>query len=257
MPDWRRRVEELEQVPAVRDRLGGRRWTDQEVFRGLLLAVLSGGTDWSRIQALLPPLTELFHGFDVQWYSVVTPAAVRDDLVPWFRAQGAGSQFLEKNLNDLRRAARQLRDRASPSGSLDSYVSDLLAVVEGDVIRLAVRLGRVGPDKLPGLGVPLAAEFLKNLGYDLAKPDRHVNRAAAAFGWVEFRKWDKAGRIPQANLAEQVQVMRSTSEFAGHLGLPVCFVDNALWLLGASSGLRLTNSELAALAGRPWDRPGG
>lgn len=44
------------------------------------------------------------------------------------------------------------------------------------------------------MGIPLAAEFLKNLGYDVAKPDRHICRAVGEFGWVEFKSWpDRSG----------------------------------------------------------------
>lgn len=31
-------------------------------------------------------------------------------------------------------------------------------------------------DKMNGLGIPLVSEYLRNLGYDVSKPDRHIRR---------------------------------------------------------------------------------
>jgi len=46
---------------------------------------------------------------------------------------------------------------------------------------------------LPGFGIALAAEALRNLGFDLAKPDRHVCRAMGSWGLVRFERWNQKG----------------------------------------------------------------
>ena len=92
----------------------------------------------------------------------------------------------------------------------------------------------------------LAAEALKNLGFDVAKPDRHVKRAVASFGLVPARNWSGSDRtVPKTpNLA----VMEAVERIAIAIRKHVVFVDNAIWMLGARSELWLTNGELAKVA---------
>ena len=122
--------------------------------------------------------------------------------------------------------------------------------VGGDPKLAAMAVGTPGSDhKLPGFGIPLAAEALRNLGYDLAKPDRHVNRAIGVFGMVEFSRWeDRSGtKAPEATPQEMLQCMAAVEEWAAGVGVPTSFLDNALWLLCAKMGLYLDNAALGTL----------
>src|SRR5439155_14304541 len=112
---------------------------------------------------------------------------------------------------------------------------------------LARVIGDAGDYKLPGFGIPLAAEALKNIGYDVAKPDRHINRAVGCFGMVEFRRWhDRSGweTPPQPTVAELMRVMRAMEELSREVRQSVTFVDNAVWLLCARSGLHMSKRPI-------------
>ena len=52
LPRWRERAGGFGQLAAVEDRFAGRTWSDDEVFKGLLMAVLSANTDWSKIEGI-------------------------------------------------------------------------------------------------------------------------------------------------------------------------------------------------------------
>jgi hypothetical protein len=148
-------------------------------------------------------------------------------------------------------AARQLTQYARLYGSLERFVRNLYEANGSDPKRLAVALGsEKSRNKLPGLGVPLAAEALKNIGYDVAKPDRHVNRAAGCFSMVNFAQWrDWSLRAtPPVAAADLMSVMQAVEAFSRTIGQRTAFVDNAIWLLCAKSGLWMTNSDLVALA---------
>lgn len=59
---------------------------------------------------------------------------------------------------------------------------------DGDPKQVSLSLGLPrNRYKLPSFGVALAAEAMKNLGFDVAKPDRHILRAAGLFGLVGFK----------------------------------------------------------------------
>jgi thermostable 8-oxoguanine DNA glycosylase len=106
--------------------------------------------------------------------------------------------------------------------------------------------------KLPGFGIALAAEFLKNVGYDVAKPDRHVNRALGSFGWVSFKRWsDRNGtQAPEANEDELIAVMQEVARCAQSVSQSACFVDNVIWVLCARSCLHASNEELMTIGGK-------
>jgi predicted RNase H-like HicB family nuclease/endonuclease III len=250
LPHWQQRIVELKQVPAVRARAEGHEWDDNEVFKGLVLSVLSNNIDWAKVERVIPELASLFQDFRIQDYAAATAEDI-EKMVSWFQSHRAGSMTLKNSLSRLNIAANRLLELVKQHNSLENYFHGIISKFKGDIPAVAVALGgTASPDKLPSLGIPLAAEFLKNIGYDVAKPDRHVNRAVGSFGWVQFHTWpDRSGTTaPQASEPEMKAVMRRVAEFAGHLGERVTYVDNAVWLLCAKSGLHLSNEELACLA---------
>ena len=250
-PNLDSRVDLLHQVPAVKDRARGRQWTDREIFEALILSILSNSTDWSKVESVRHELGSVFQNFDIAWYAGITRTHVESILIPWFQNRKVGSPFQSKDLNSTISTTQRFLRLTSQHGSLEAYFKTLLAQQNGDLPSLAVALGGVkSRTKLPGLGTPLAAEFLKNIGYDVAKPDRHINRAAGSFRWIRFGRWpDSAGTTaPTTNDVEKVAVMRAVQKFSQERQLLTSYVDNAVWLLCAKGGLFMSNAALATLA---------
>ena len=243
---WRGRIDAFGQVDAVEKRASGRTWSNNETFEALVLAVLSSNTDWSRIAGVQTELTEPFAGFSLEAYATLPPEEITDRILPWFRERKAGSNTLETSLVRLIESARILSEHSRMHGTAESYFESLVRRRGGDPKQAALALGSPGKYKLPGFGVILAAEALKNLGFDVAKPDRHVKRAVASFGLVPTRNWSGSDRtVPKTpNLA----VMEAVERIAIAIRKHVVFVDNAIWMLGARSELWLTNGELAKVA---------
>jgi hypothetical protein len=250
LPRWQNDIDHLGQVTAVKKREGGSQWSDDEIFEGLVRSILSANTNWSKVESVLPALCTLFHGFSVLWYATLTPADVKQKLVPWFKQRKAGSAALGPNLLRLIESAKQLKGFRVRDGSLENYLAQLSSQHNGDPKAMAAALGEErSPAKLPCLRVPLAAEFLKNVGYDVSKPDRHINRAVGSFGLVQFANWpDRDGfKTPQAGKYELRTVMDVMERWALKLSVRATFLDNAVWLLCSSGRLHLSNSDLAAL----------
>lgn len=251
-PNWQGDIERFGQVRAVESRNRGKDWSDDQVFEALLLSVLSANTDWARIERIRPELEELFCGFELEAYADRRESYVTEVLVPWFmdKKRKAGSMNLRANLIKLIEAARKLAEHSRIHGSADSYFTQLMKKHDDDPKQVALCLGMEGSEhKLPSLGVPLAAEALKNLGFDVAKPDIHVRRAVAAFGLVEFGPGGSKFESPAPTEGRLRQTMAKVEDIAKAAGERVALVDNAIWMLGARSGLHLTNQQLAELAG--------
>ena len=254
--DWRERIRQLGQVEAVEQRDAGRTWSDDEVFEALLMAVLSGDTDWSNIERIQADLPELFSGFSLASYAKLSDDEIGDRYVPWFEDRRAGSRSRKGNLLNLIGAARKLLDFSRKHGTADGYFTSLVDKCDGDPKQAALRLGQDHEYKLPSLGVALAAEALKNLGFDVAKPDRHVMRAVGSFGLVRFSRWSMNGdgrngrAAPESSKkAELLAVMAEVEQIAEAVKERVVFVDNAIWLVCARSELYLANAVLAEMAG--------
>lgn len=251
-PTWRARIAEFGQADAVERRLNGGRWSDNEVFEGIVLGLLSNSVDWAKIQAVRPKLSGLFLGFSPAEYRKLDDTSV-GRLVTWFSDHNATLPYNGKSLDRLRQAAAQLCAYSRKHGSLEQFLDNLFRANGADAKRLAVALGGVGSaHKLAGLGIPLVAESLKNIGYDLAKPDRHINRAAVCLGMIEFPRWrDRLARnTPMLSQAELLSVMEAMEAFSREVGQLVTFVDNAVWLLCAKSGMWMSNSGLIELSAK-------
>ncbi len=248
---WRERIQKFGQVAAVKERAEGRTWSDEEVFEGILLAVLSSNTVWSKVERVQADLSELFCGFSLESYASLSDTEIDNRFVPWFEDRRAGSMTLSLNLKLLIHAARKLLRYSKRNGGADRYFTSLVEQSDGDPKLAALLLGDQGEYKLPSLGVALAAETLKNLGFDVAKPERHLTRAAGAFGLVRFNRWKRTrgGReSPESTSREKLEVMTVAAEIAAAADQPVVFVDNAIWLLCARDEAHLTNSELEEIA---------
>ena len=252
---WRERIESFGQVAAVEKRAAGCTWTDDEVFEAVLLAVLSSNTVWTKIEGIRSKLSKLFFNFSLEAYASLSDTEIGDKFVPWFKERRAGSVSLRSGLVNLIGAAQILLQYSKRYGAADSYFTTLMCRCDDDPKQVALQLGRQGEYKLPSLGVALAAEALKNLGFDMAKPDRHIMRAVGSFGLVHFNRWmigseRRIGRKPPVSTSKEklLEVMTVVEKMAVSAGKPVVFVDNAIWLLCAKDELYLTNSKLAEIA---------
>ncbi len=253
LPVWRERVQRFGQVQAIKNRSAGKNWSDDEIQEALVKAVLSNNTDWSKIERVLPELNQLFHDYSLSFYAALNESAIDDEFVPWFKARKAASVTLRKDLKNLIKTSSKLHNWSQSRGSAEDYFVSLYRQFENDPKKVALEIG--SPEskyKLPAFGVPLAAEALRNMGFDLAKPDRHILRAIGSFGLMHFAKWpdQSANKAPQASQAELLSTMKVLENFAVSQNQYTAHVDNAIWFLCAKSGLAFSNTDLRQLAGQ-------
>jgi len=239
------------QASAVARRLNGELFDDHEIFKGIVKAVLSNSTDWSRVERVLPEMNELFMNFDIQSYSNLTATSIEKCFVPWFIARRAGSLTLKRDLTNLIIAAKLLCEKIRKFETLERYITALLRCSNNDPILLAQSLGSTNSkNKLPSMGIAIAAEAIKNIGFDVAKPDRHINRAVGSWRICNFRNFsgNQERNYPSpTNETELTTSMRAVKTIAHQANEKVVVVDNAIWLLCSRSGMYSTNAELRAM----------
>jgi len=118
---WEQRIAKFGQVGAVEERMRGRTWNDDDVFKGLALSVLSNNTDWARVESVQSELNQVFFDFSLQKFAKCDSSQI-ERANSWFRERRAGSAFLRQSLIRLRRAAQLLMSISNRTGSVDQYL---------------------------------------------------------------------------------------------------------------------------------------
>ena len=226
---------------------GARPISDPEAFEAFTLALLSGNTRWDRIESVRKGLDVPFLNFDPRAFADTDDDAL-DHVAAWFRERRAGAPRLRASLVRLRQTAALLSGGGQYRNS-DDLITSAFAASSWSTEHAAMLLGTSPRWKLPGFGVALAAEALRNLRFDLCKPDRHVVRAVAAWDLVPFPKWDRRSpyTAPTARPGDLLAAMLVIRRLAEANDIPVTHSSSAVWTAGAVSGARLTNKEFADL----------
>ena len=218
LPKWEEHIENFGQVAAIEGRIAGRTWNDDEVFEGLLMAVLSSGIDWSKIEKIRHELKDVFCGFSLEEYASLPDTKIANYIVPWFKERKAGSPWLKSNLVNLIHTARKLAEYSKTHGAAERYFTSLMHQYDNDPKQVALCLGLSNKYKLPSFGVPLAAEALKNLGFDVAKPDRHILRAMGSFGLVHFNRWSDRSKNKPPTIPTRSELYKNYGLCRGNCG---------------------------------------
>lgn len=192
-------------------------------IRAMVYAMISSGIAWERVEpgiciatGRILPLDNLFHQYDINYLLECSP----DDLAEGIQELGYASRYtkvqmkalLETNIGKLQRWEKDC-------GSIDAYYHQF---VEKDpsLKMLVHRLAdSSSEDKMAQLGIALAAEYLRNVGYDLAKPDRHLKRILGSKG---------LGCSEREEVPDN-EVFDIVSELAAGMGKKKAEVDYILW----------------------------
>jgi len=251
----------MNQLKAIDERERGKQWSNNEVFEGIVKAILSSNVDWAKIENVINDLHIVFHDYDIDIYSTLTDDEIEKDVLSWFVERKANSTTLKQNLKLMRNCAAAILKIKKNYSDLESFLIDLFHKNNKDTKTMALCLGHSSSiNKLPGIGIALAAEALKNLGFDVAKPDRHINRAIASLGLIKINTWyvDQGGKkvratpktgyaYPSNTKNNCIKIMEKVEEIADYIEKKVTFIDNAIWLLCAKSGLHYSNESITEL----------
>ena len=249
-PAWASMIDSAGIEHRIQRRSSGARFSDAEIFEGLLLSVLSGNTRWSTIERIQSELGDLFDGFNLRRFASILPEQIEKRILPWFLERKAGSTGLKRGLLRLQQTAVLLERYAADHGGAEDYFRDAMTESGGQPEDLAVAIGSSPRWKLPGFGIALAAEALRHIGFDVSKPDRHVLRCMGAWDLVAFTKWTERSDFtaPDASPSELHRTMCAVKSIARANRLSTSYVNSVIWTAGALSGARLTNTELRAVA---------
>lgn len=196
----------------IESREQGYEFSITEHIRGMVYSMLSSGITWERVESGIDestgrilPIDELFHQYSPEYLLDCTP----DFLTDGVKALRCGSQSTRKQMAALlQNNIPKLQKIENEFGSIDACFARIID--EDSTKKLLVRKLSAPSDdlKMTQMGEALIAEYLRNVGYDMAKPDRHIRRILGkdTLGYSERNI---------ASIYEAMDIVREVSEYSG------------------------------------------
>ena len=161
-------------------RLNSGTFTIQDHIRAMVYSMLSSGASWNRVEpgidintGRITHIDEIFCQYDVDTLLNTDPMV----LVEKIKKQTLGTQYTKNQMYALVSVnIENLLSLEKEYGSVDNFYQ-ILVCKDDNLKNLVRELSTLGkPRKFAQLGEALTAEYLKNVGYDIGKPDRHICR---------------------------------------------------------------------------------
>lgn len=149
----------------IKYRNNGGKFNFNNYIEAMILAMLSSQADWSKIYKNKDNISKIFSNYDKKYIINTNP----EDFINAIKALKIGSISTKKQMYSLKNNINILEKLDYKYNGLDNYVvSDIPK-------NIVFELGD-GKYKLDSMGIPLACEFLRNIGLNIVKPDRHLKR---------------------------------------------------------------------------------
>jgi endonuclease III len=199
----------------VRRRAAGERFSLSEHLEGIVFSLLSSQRPWEPIEQNREKINAIFKDFDVEYIKNINPDVIVDQI----KAIKCGNRGIRAQMYGLKDDIDLLEKIADEYGSVDAFY-DTKSV--GELTELLSN--SKSPYKMKGMGVALAALYLKNMGILTEKPDTHTRRIIGQWGY-------SVNSPKEATIEETHRVCK---EIAEAYGLSVVEVDLMIWKAGES-----------------------
>lgn len=207
----------------ISKRKAGYEFIIKDHIRAMVYSMLSSGAAWERLEkhtdlktGRILPIDEIFYQYEPEALLKSKPDKIYNSV----KELGCGSQYTHKqikaltevNIGTFHRLERQF-------GSVDNFYNRFTEA-DGSLKTLVLVLSSSdSPFKLKQMGEALTAEYLKNVGYDIAKPDRHIRRILGS----DILDCSDKKDVP---IYEAFDIV---AEIAKEMKTPVAEVDYILW----------------------------
>lgn len=159
-------------LEAVKQRKNGKSFSFEEHLRGFVYAQLSALVSWKKIRDNQPKLNDIFCNFDRQHLKEKSS----EDLINEITAIKCHNPYTTKNQMRSLKANIETFERIEQDfESLEKFITHSTPAT---IIKLLADSNSTY--KIKYMGVPIACEYVRNVGIDIIKPDVHIKRIAAA-----------------------------------------------------------------------------
>ncbi len=192
-------------------------------IRAMVYSMLSSGSTWERIEPSIKIDTgeislidEIFFNYDIDTLLNISPA----DIIEKISSHKLGTQSINKQVNAIISAnIPKLSAIENQYGSIDNFYQHFINADPTLNTLVLVLSEKNSKYKLSQMGEALTAEYLRNVGYDISKPDRHIRRILGS----QYLGCSESEIVP---IYEAFDIV---AEIASELGKPIAEVDYILW----------------------------
>lgn len=161
-------------------RENGGTFTVSDHICAMVYSMLTSGASWVRVldntdtaTGQIPIVDEIFYQYNADTLLHTDPNKLVNDLL----SQKLGTQYIVNQMNALVNVnIGKLIAIDTEYGSIDNFYKKFIDtdITLKTLVKVLSAEGK--PHKFAQLGEALVAEYLRNVGYDIAKPDRHIRR---------------------------------------------------------------------------------
>lgn len=199
------------------------KFTLQDHIRAMVYSMLSSGTSWDRVARDIDPDTkciipvdDIFFGYDTEKLSKCTPEQLRDKVKKIHCATQSTLKQMDALLSDN---IPKLLMIEKEYGEIDNYYRKYIETEQTLKSLVTTLSASDSKDKMVQMDIALVCEYLRNVGYDIPKPDRHIRRILGS----EYLALSDEPTVPEFEAFDLVV------ELAEIMDKPVAEVDYILW----------------------------
>jgi len=207
----------------IEKREQGEHFTISDHIRGMVYAMLSSGISWERVEKDIDESTgrilsidKIFQNYDADTLLSCSVETLKEEIKVQRLAGISTNNQLKGLIPDNIRKLKQWKDTF---GSIDSYYKRFIEKDSSYQTLIETLSQSDSENKMKQLSEALTAEYLRNVGYDLAKPDRHVRRILG----------NSILACSEQEIVPVFEAMEIVREIADILNRHVAEVDYILW----------------------------
>lgn len=206
-------------------RENGESFNLRDHVRAMVYSLLSSQTPWIRIETNKAAIDDIFCSYDPDRLAAKDPILINNQL----KEIKCGSLNRKSQMQALAENIEKMEMMDCQVGGIDTFYNGLLTnLADTHPFEKLIRLLAFDKTyKLKQMGVPLVAEYLRNVGYDIPKPDRHIMRILGPDYLQEHTRRAPSKEGWAANdLFEAFRIIR---DYAKVTGLSQAYIDYLLW----------------------------
>lgn len=207
----------------IEKREQGEHFTISDHIRGMVYAMLSSGISWERVEKDIDESTgrilsidKIFHNYDADTLLSCSVETLKEEIKVQRLAGISTNNQLKGLIPDN---IRKLKKWEDAFGSIDSYYKHFIEKDSSYQTLIETLSQSDSENKMKQMSEALTAEYLRNVGYDLAKPDRHVRRILG----------NSILACSEQEIVPVFEAMEIVREIADILNRHVAEVDYILW----------------------------
>lgn len=207
----------------IKKRNKGDTFIIKDHIRAMVYSMLSSGASWDRISwdtdsetKCIRSIDEVFYDYDTEQLLKCTPEQLRDAV----KNIHCGTQSTLKQMDALLSVnIPKLLKLKEEYGIIDNYYQKFIEKDNSLKTLITALSDLESKDKMAQMDIALVCEYLRNVGYDIPKPDRHICRILGS----EYLAFSEKKKVPPF---EAFDIVVKLAELRGKSSAEV---DNILW----------------------------